>query len=64
MIQICPKCHSDNPPHSRVCTTCGLQLDIVDNFSLADTGTKEIPKEELKRGTTFADRYEVIEELG
>ncbi|MCJ7580277.1 MAG: protein kinase, partial [Candidatus Aminicenantes bacterium] len=47
-----------------VCTTCGLQLDIVDNFSLADTGTKEIPKEELKRGTTFADRYEVIEELG
>jgi len=31
---------------------------------LADTGTQEIPKEELKRGTTFADRYEVIEELG
>ena len=64
MIQICPKCHSDNPPGSRVCTICGLQLDIVDNLSLADTGTKEIPKKELKRGTTFADRYEVIEELG
>jgi len=64
MIQICPKCHSDNPPNSRVCTTCGLQLDIVDNMSLPDTGTQDAPKKELKRGTTFADRYEVIEELG
>ncbi|MFC2168000.1 protein kinase [Acidobacteriota bacterium] len=64
MIQICPKCKSDNPPGSRVCTTCGLQLDVVDNMSLIDTGTKEVPKKELKRGASFADRYEVIEELG
>ena len=64
MIQICPKCRSDNPSDSRVCTTCGHQLDVADNMFPADTGTQEIPKEELKRGTTFADRYEVIEELG
>jgi len=64
MIQVCPKCRTDNPPDSRVCTTCGFRLDKADNLSLADTGTQETPKEELKRGTTFADRYEVIEELG
>lgn len=64
MIQICPKCSSDNPPGSRVCTTCGVQLDVADNISPVDSGTKEIPIVELKRGTTFADRYEVIEELG
>ncbi len=64
MIQICPKCRSDNPPNSRVCTTCGLQLDMADNMSLSDTGAKKVPKKELKRGTTFADRYDVIEELG
>ncbi len=64
MIQICPKCRSDNPPDSRVCTTCGLQLNVADNMSLLEKGTREVPKEELKRGTTFADRYEVIEELG
>jgi serine/threonine protein kinase/Flp pilus assembly protein TadD len=28
------------------------------------TKTMEAPKEELTRGTTFADRYEIIEELG
>ena len=64
MIQRCPKCHTDNPPDSRVCSTCGLQLDIVDNSSSLDTGAQYTPKEELNRGTTFAGRYEVIEELG
>ena len=64
MIQICSKCSSDNPPGSKVCTTCGVQLDVADNISPVSTGTKEVPIVELKRGTIFADRYEVIEELG
>jgi len=59
----CPKCHFDNPDTQRFCGECGTQLIPAEEVSAA-TKTLETPTEELKRGTTFASRYEIIEELG
>ncbi|NIM91614.1 MAG: protein kinase [Candidatus Aminicenantes bacterium] len=59
----CPKCHSDNPSDSGFCSKCGTQLLPSEEIS-APTETLEAAKEELTRGTTFAGRYEIIEELG
>ena len=59
----CPKCQFDNPSDSKFCKECGTQLIPAEEIS-APTETLETAKEELTRGTTFAGRYEIIEELG
>jgi protein kinase/serine/threonine-protein kinase len=59
----CPKCQFDNPSDSKFCKECGTQIIPAEEIS-APTETLEAAKEELTRGTTFADRYEIIEELG
>jgi hypothetical protein len=59
----CPKCHSDNPDTLKFCEECGTQLPPSEEVS-ASTETLEIPKEELTTGSTFAGRYQIIEELG
>jgi len=58
----CPKCHSDNPNTQRFCGECGTQ--IIPKEEIPVTKTLETPTDKLTRGTTFADRYEIIEELG
>ncbi len=60
----CPQCHSDNPDTSRYCSECGTQLIPSEDVPLSHTETLTTPKEKLKRGTVFAGRYEVIDELG
>ena len=60
----CPKCHSDNPEDSGFCSKCGTQLLPSEESAVSPTETLETPTEELTRGTTFAGRYEIIEELG
>jgi len=71
----CPRCRADNPESLKFCGECGTKLDISSpsqqagrHPSPADrvsfTKTLEITTEELSRGTVFAGRYEVIEELG
>ncbi len=58
----CPKCQSNNPETAAFCAGCGTKLS---SHKAADvTETIESAKEELTRGTTFAGRYEIIEELG
>jgi len=57
----CPKCQFDNPDDTAYCGKCGNRLPSSDEIS---TKTRKAPKEELTRGTTFAGRYEIIEELG
>jgi serine/threonine protein kinase/tetratricopeptide (TPR) repeat protein len=59
----CPKCHFDNPSDSKFCKECGTQLLPTEEIT-APTETLEIPKEELTTGSTFAGRYQIIEELG
>jgi len=60
----CPKCNSDNPDTLKFCGECGTKLDLSDDAQISFTKTLETPREELTRGTLFADRYEIIEELG
>jgi serine/threonine protein kinase len=60
----CPKCHSENPPNSAFCSKCGTQILPQDEISTSPTKTLETPLKELAIGTTFAGRYQVIEELG
>ncbi len=59
----CPKCQNENPDDTLYCGKCGTQLLSPGEIS-APTETIETPKEELTTGSTFADRYQIIEELG
>jgi serine/threonine-protein kinase len=58
----CPKCQTNNPETATFCADCGTNLTLSKDIKV--TETLETPKEELARGTTFAGRYEIIEELG
>jgi len=58
----CPKCHLENTADSEFCRKCGTRFDGVDQASF--TKTLETTTDELVRGTLFAGRYEIIEELG
>jgi len=60
----CPKCLADNPPDSRFCRKCATPLPAEEDLSISVTKTLQLPASELERGTTFAQRYEIIEELG
>ncbi len=59
----CTNCGTDNTQDSEFCKKCGTQMIDSEEKPLP-TQTIEAPREELTRGTTFADRYEIIEELG
>lgn len=61
---LCPKCKNENPPDSKYCKECGTQLIQTAKADASFTKTIEISGEDLTRGTLFADRYEIIEELG
>jgi serine/threonine protein kinase/tetratricopeptide (TPR) repeat protein len=56
----CPKCQHENLDDSTFCAKCGTKIDA----DIGPTKTIETAKEELKRGSVVAGRYEVIEELG
>ena len=60
----CPECHSDNPDGTLYCGKCAAPLKPSEEIPDSPTKTLETPIESLKRGTTFADRYDLIEELG
>jgi TolB-like protein/Flp pilus assembly protein TadD/tRNA A-37 threonylcarbamoyl transferase component Bud32 len=60
----CPKCHSENPETKQFCGECGTQFPPRQDISWQFTETLQSPVKELARGTTFAGRYEIIEELG
>ncbi len=60
----CPKCRTDNPENSRFCADCGTRLDLREDIQGSPTKTLETSREELTTGSTFAGRYQIIEELG
>jgi len=60
----CPKCHSENPAESVFCSKCGTQIVSSEKVLFTQTETLVAPIIELARGSLFASRYEIIEELG
>ena len=58
----CPKCHFDNPDDTVYCGKCATSLPSSKEIPV--TKTLETPTDRLTKGTTFASRYEIIEELG
>jgi serine/threonine-protein kinase len=60
----CPKCHSENPGTKQFCADCGTQLPSSQDIHPYLTDTLQAPVHELTTGTTFAGRYQIIEELG
>ncbi|MBM3296591.1 MAG: hypothetical protein FJY83_03220 [Candidatus Aminicenantes bacterium] len=60
----CPKCRAENPETKPFCGECGTPLPSPGGRSLAQTETFQAPLKELTTGSTFAGRYQVIEERG
>jgi serine/threonine protein kinase/tetratricopeptide (TPR) repeat protein len=60
----CPNCHFENPEDTLYCGKCGARLLGSGQVSRSPTATLQVPKKELTTGSTFASRYQVIEELG
>ncbi len=57
----CPHCKAENPFDSKYCKECATALP---HPSGPPTRTLDTPLEELKTGTLFASRYQIVEELG
>ena len=60
----CPKCQFENPTDSSFCAKCGTQIKPSEEKFFSRTETLQTPIKELTTGSIFAQRYEVIEELG
>jgi serine/threonine protein kinase len=60
----CPRCHFDNPDTTRFCGYCGLELLGTGSRTYPVTMTYQTPSKGLERGSMFARRFEIIEEIG
>jgi serine/threonine protein kinase/lipoprotein NlpI len=60
----CPKCQTENPDTVKFCGECGTNITSAEEVQPSITKTIETPREELTTGSTFAGRYQIIEELG
>jgi len=60
----CPKCNTANPSDSRYCRECATPLPAAEKPAASPTLTYETPSEKFASGSTFAGRYQIIEELG
>ena len=60
----CPKCRADNPDTKQFCGDCGTQLTPSEEVPPSVTKALETPITRLAVGYLFAQRYEVLEDLG
>lgn len=60
----CQKCQADNPDDTFFCGNCGIKLPSQEGFSISHTRTLYTPIKESLKGTTFAGRYRIVDELG
>jgi len=60
----CPKCQAENPETKQFCGDCGTPLPSSKTARPEVTETLQTLSKELASGSTFAGRYQVIEELG
>ena len=64
MATQCPKCNADNPDTAKFCSECATPLPSAEEISISHTKTLLTPVKDSIKGTTFADRYQLIKELG
>ena len=57
----CPKCQRENPETAAFCADCGTRLASQE---LSATKTLETPAKKLALGSIYAERYEILEDLG
>jgi TolB-like protein/Flp pilus assembly protein TadD len=60
----CPKCDFENPENTHFCGNCAAPLTPADEISETREETILAPKIDLTTGSTFADRYQIIEQIG
>jgi serine/threonine protein kinase/Flp pilus assembly protein TadD len=60
----CPNCQHENPSETRFCGNCGTSLSPTGDVPVQPTRTLMTSMRDLTVGSTFAGRYQVIEELG
>ncbi len=60
----CSKCHYENPETQKFCGDCGTELPLAKDMRRDVTETIQTPVRELTTGSTFAGRYQIIEEQG
>lgn len=60
----CSKCQTENLDILKFCGECGTQLIPSDKIPLSVTETLETSTRRLALGSIFAERYEILEELG
>jgi len=64
MSNRCPQCGTENPGDTIYCGHCAAPLKPSAKIPVAQTETLRAPREELTTGSTFAGKYQIIEELG
>jgi len=60
----CSKCNTENTSDSQFCRKCATPLPSSKEIRSEFTETLQTPIKELTTGSTFAGRYQIIEELG
>ena len=60
----CPRCQTDNPDTQKFCGECATPLPSSEEIILTATKTLETPMKKLESGTTFARKYQILEEIG
>ncbi len=60
----CPKCQTENRPGTKFCGNCGASLKGRPKEPTSDTKTLVTSVGEMRVGSTFADRYHILEKLG
>lgn len=64
MAIVCPQCKTENPDDSVYCSQCATALKSAEDVLFTQTKTLKTPQEDLTTGSSFAGRYQIIEELG
>ena len=59
----CPKCKTENTSGSEFCKKCATSLPSSKDISAYPTTGLKTFAEELTRGSTFSDRYEISKSL-
>ena len=60
----CPNCRAPNPDTQSFCGACGAALQAPASLDDEVTAPARPARHELEPGSTFAGRYQVIEEIG